>query len=50
LQSYHSNFFEIGITTHNERDASQVQSLLEEIDAPIDTFNGDAGGYAHQGT
>jgi len=50
LQSYHSNFFEIGITTHNKRDVSQVQSLLEEIDARIHTFYGDAGGYDHQGT
>jgi len=27
-----------------------VQSLLEEIDARIHTFYGDAGGYDHQGT
>jgi len=38
------------LTTHHESDVSQVPDLLAEIDSPIDTFYGDAGGYDHPGT
>ena len=38
------------LTTHEVSDVSQVPDLLEEIDAPIDEFMGDAGGYDHAKT
>ncbi len=38
------------LTIHHESDVSQVPELLAEIDSPIDTFYGDAGGYDHPGT
>jgi hypothetical protein len=38
------------LTTHSISDVSQVPDLLAEIEAPIDTFYGDSGGYDHQGT
>ena len=38
------------LTTHSISDVSQVPGLLAEIEAPIDIFYGDSGGYDHQGT
>ena len=38
------------LTTHEVSDVSQVPDLLKEIDAPIDEFMGDAGGYDHAKT
>ncbi|MES2608418.1 MAG: transposase [Pseudomonadota bacterium] len=38
------------LTTHSISDVSQVPDLLAEIEAPIDTFYGDSGGYDHPGT
>ena len=38
------------LTTHSTSDVSQVPDLLAEIEAPIDTFYGDSGGYDYLGT
>ncbi len=38
------------LTTHHESDVSQVPDLLAQIETPIDSFYGDAGGYDHPGT
>ena len=40
----------VSMTTHSVSDVSQVADLLAEIDAPIETFYGDAGGYDHTQT
>jgi hypothetical protein len=40
----------VSMTTHSVSDVSQVPDLLAEIDAPIEAFYGDAGGYDHPQT